>query len=152
MGTAIAYVWLSSTNVVYRVVFTVYLLVAFVVLGRFVVTFETTRDLFHFWGTERFLDETTAQKGHPSQWIRLQSYAKRNRLWRLIKNRGAITAGSLLVVMAPLTALWAQRLDTGLKLGITLCLILVALAARIAFVGHVPRRRQEAEEVVTSVR
>ena len=150
MGTAIAFLWLSSTSATYKVIVTLYLIVVFAVLCKSVITFDRTKDIFRFWTTERFLDDRHEKRHHPALWKTFLSAFKRNRLWRLVKDRGRISLGALLVVMAPLALLWAQKLDTGLKIGMTICLILMALVTRIAFVGHVVRPVRHGEQIRVS--
>jgi len=147
LSSALVFLWRSSSNTAYKATFTVYMIVAFGVLARVIVANDEVRNALYIGSTKDFLGASKQEQlGRFNRLQRAQSRLSRIRLWRLIKGRGFVIWYSLLVVAAPIFALWARDMDVGLKIGVTVATFLTVFVVRIAFVGHRSRVRQEVDE------
>jgi hypothetical protein len=140
LSTALVLLWRSSSGTGYKASFTIYIIAVFLTLAVVIVTNEILGAALNLVSTKIFLKRRVKQLGGLSLFQRTQSYVSRNRLWRPVRGRVNAMGYTLVVVIAPVFAVWAQDFDVGLKVSVTMTLLLVMFVVSIIFVGHQFRR------------
>jgi uncharacterized membrane protein len=133
---ALGFLWTKGSGTAYEIFFSFYIFFAFIALAWFLLSLELVRDTLRLWNTATFLAEVHTSGGFAALRIRLLSIRQVNRFWRLartFKRKGFIFILSLFVAAAPLVSLWAQYIDFGFKVALTVFVVITALIAHIAF-------------------